>query len=228
MYRMGLIVVLAACGTAALTGCKTTTTEVSHGELLPPGRPAHLTLPVGDLAEDRRFQPLSPPERIGRHTFSALGIPVGEVRAPGPLGEVVRPQVRQCLELSGYRVIEIDRKGSVKDARPDASPPSPASSPVLRGRIRKFEFTDYSWFWPIRAEPGQIEYELTLEDVRGEAIWSRRITARPGGSRYSEEIGFDPFIRRAMTDLLNQVIEAVSSDEFKLALIDARIASRAP
>jgi len=219
---------LAACAAAALAGCRTTTAEVSHGQLAPPLHPARLALAVGDLAKDGRFQPFSPPERIGQHTSTALGIPVGEVRAPEPLCEILRPCMRQCLELSGYRLVDADPEARQAEGDARAHPSAAATGPVLRGRIRKFEFTDYAWFWPMRAEPGQIEYELTLKDPGGEEIWSRRIVADAGGGRYCQEDGFEPLIHRAVTDLLNQVIDAVSSDEFKLALIDARIAARAP
>lgn len=186
-------VVLAA---SVIAGCNRQV-EISHGPLEAPNSLANFTVQVGDLAANVRKEA---PDLVGTQTFSVLGIPVGDVRTEEPLPKVLHPFVVEALETAGYAVVDIRGKKA-------------AEVPVLRGEVRTFWFGLYTWVAPIMYYGGNIEHCLILQSPEGNILWQHSFKATAGN------VGsWDGAIRPAVTDVLNQMIKAMASDEFKQAM----------
>jgi len=186
---------------AFLCGCQNMV-PVTHGMLREVPQTANRSIQAADLGENVRKEP---PNRIGTHTFSVFGIPAGTIHPEEPIPDTVHPFVVAALEKAGYTVNDIRGKQA-------------ANQPIVRGEIKKFWFAGYSWFWPAVVQSGEIEYRLVLQRPDGTVLWEKTFKGKASGARFASDDGYEPMVEKAMTTVLNGVIEAVSSEEFKSAM----------
>ena len=169
-----------------------------------------LPLAVGELAALNRKGGIwdSDPgdQVIGKHTFTVLAIPVGSLNAHK--GTPVRPSfehaVRDALAAAGYELV------------PAAE--APASAPVLRGEINACWWWSYTWAWPVVVQGGENKVTLVLEARDGTELWRKEFSRIEPGVAPGGAFGFDLMIKWSMTKLVQDIVEACSSDEFRGAL----------
>lgn len=192
-----------ACGIPlALVGCATSNSiDIGHEDLAPP--PASFTdeLALERVAEDRRGNR----SRIGRTTFSVFAITSGSVKSDSPLEEEVVREVAHALEAAGYRVTLVD------------TVPEDTVIPWVTISIEEFAFTNYTWLSPYIRTWGDIALQVVLRDPNGTVLLEESFRGSGSSNCLDVTCGFSEASRRAMTELLNQVVTAAGSERFRLA-----------
>lgn len=190
---LGIILILASCQSVV---------PIQRKSLGQPMAKAKGRLVVGDLAEHVRKEA---PTLIGYHTFTIFALKMVAIQPAYPgIQKAMTKHIIKALETAGYEVV------------PAASEEN-GTTPVLRGEIRKFWFASYWWLWPIAVVGGSINYQLILEDPSGKLLWESKCD----GSAFIVLPSFalvDFLVKDSVTDICNDVIKAVTSEEFKTAL----------
>jgi len=173
-------------------------------------------LAVGDLAELKRqggVYDSRPVETvIGKHTFTVFAIPVGNLNThpTTPLKASFARALRDGLEAAGYELVPAGE--------------APADGPVLRGEVNACWWWSYFWLWPVVVQGGQNKATLILESRDGTALWKREFSRIAPGVSPGGAFAFDVMIKRSMTRLVQDVVDACSSEEFRSALRRGRAA----
>ena len=153
--------------------------------------------------DDRR----GAPDRIGhRYTLCLLPDIGGGVYAIDPVGiEIVR-QVKEALESVGYHVTLTDVPYS-----------DPLPAKLLKIQINELYFKNcglhfFTW--------GNISLTLTLTSHEGKVLFVA--TAQEDGQSmlggFMEWRGFTEAVKKSLTGVLNQIVTASSTEEFRQAL----------
>ncbi|MCX5669709.1 MAG: hypothetical protein NTU94_00090 [Planctomycetota bacterium] len=171
--------------------------EVTHGDLDSPKTPVELTVQAGELAVNARKEK---PDEIGAMTFTAFAAPTEILTMDPPLPDAIHPLVLEALERAGYSVVDVRRKKT-------------ADVPVLRGELKNFWFSVYTWAMPLFYFGGTIEYRLIVQKPDKTILWEKTFSAIGNSVLSSNEA-----IRQAMTTLLNKIIAEVQTEEFKSAV----------
>jgi hypothetical protein len=189
-----------------LTGCQGVV-PIQVKPLMPPTQKASGTLLVGDLAKNVRKEA---PNLIGYHTITVFGLRTVSIRPATPPGmqEAMIKHIKNALRTAGYDVKSVPR-----GVRPDG--------PILHGEVRKFWFSSYWWFWPVTFVGGDIELQLILESPEGTKLWEKECK---GGAfmLLPSFASVDFLVRDSATKVCNEVVKAVTSDEFRRALSGER------
>ena len=127
-------------------------------------KPQPLSPPVqtysDQIAVSRRAEGLE--GKVGWGHFTIFYIPLVPIYIEGGDGnEQVMDQIRAALEQVGYKVSMVD--GS------ETSLPTP----ILRCKVEKFWFNNYTWFFPIVPTWGEVRLTLSLLSRDGKLLWSR-------------------------------------------------------
>jgi len=168
-------------------------------------------LAVGDLSQLNRKWELwegKPGSKatIGKHTLTVFALPIANISANDetPVKESFDKAVRVALAAAGYDLVD--------------SSQSPGNSAVLRGEVNRCWWWSYMWFWPVIIQGGQNEVTLFLETSSGKELWKRKFSRAEPGFAVVGSYGFDLMIKWSMSKLVNDIVRACSSDEFKSAL----------
>lgn len=207
MFKVLLSIVLLA--SVIMVGCQTSVPLLRDDEaLLKPISPANLNLNLLSRAKDVRSQGVN---QVGRHTISLLMIPGPMVTTETEhLDEGISRNVKAALELAGYSVRVVDH---VEQAR----------GPVLVVQIDDLRNYLFSWLYPIGVVWGKMELSLHLMNPDGRELWTGNTPGHGGvGGSLLYMAGFEGRVKNDLTANLNQVIEMVSSDEFKYAVRTAQ------
>ena len=208
-----LVALLSICLSVGLGGCHAVTYHISltHDELATPQQRFSDYIVMQKQADDRR----EAPGQIGHNispTTSASMFPLffwirsGSVETNKPVGIEIARQVKEALESVGYQITLTEAP---------YSDPLPAN--ILKVQINEFYFKNYSWFAPLFFTGGGIALTLTLENHEGKVLFARTFQ-QEGESNRPFEGSFDVAIKEALTGVLNQIVRASSSDEFRQAL----------
>jgi len=200
---------------AATSGCQQYA-KITWDKPAPTAIEKKTPLAVGDLAELKRRSELwdrCPTEAvIGKHTVTVFALPAGNINTheSTPLKQSFASAVRDALEAVGYELIPADN--------------APAAAPVLRGEVNACWWWSYSWFWPVVVQGGENKVTLVLESREGQRLWQRTFSRIQPGVAPGVACAFDLMIKSSMTKLVQDIVRACSSDEFKVALGEAATA----
>ncbi len=196
----------------ALGGCLTAQrpVQLGHYRLDEAPGPFHETIALGRHAGDLRADQ----SRIGRTTVTLFAITSGDVTLSKPLREEIVREIAEALESLGYEIELIDEFGAEVEG-----------IPTMAVSIQEFHFKNYTWFAPYIRTWGDIVIGVTLQDADGVLRYEERFTGSGASSCGDIDCGFTEASRKAMTQILNQLVTASGSEMFRLAL-DARPGSR--
>lgn len=94
-----------------------------------------------------------------------------------------------------------------------------ARGPVLVVQIDDLRNYLFSWVYPIGIVWGKMELSLYLMNPDGKELWKGNAPGHGGfGGSFLYMAGFEGWVKSDLTANLNQVIEMVTSDEFKNAV----------
>ncbi len=176
--------------------------SLAHDVLATPPHRFSDHIVMQEQAVDRREDT----SRIGQKTATLFAIPNGSVETTSVVGIEVVMQVKEALESAGYQITLAGAPFS-----------GPLPTNILRVQINEFHFKNYNWLAPLFITWGNITLTLTLENPEGKVLFAR--TFQQGGNSYRPfEGGFDVAIKEALTKILNQIVTASSTEEFRQAL----------
>jgi hypothetical protein len=179
-----------------------TQVQIAHDALSTPTQSFSESIVMQKSADDGRMR-----GRIGHATVTLFAIESGDVTSTTSLTEAVVTQVRQALESLGYQVTLVD-----------STHPVPNPSSILKVRINKYYFQNYNWIWPIVPTWGSIALELTMQNPDGKVLYHRSFGGSGNSYCLTGECAFGAATKEAWTEVLNKIVEACSSQEFRQAL----------
>ena len=176
--------------------------QIAHDALSTPKQSFSESIVMQKSADDVRVG-----SRIGHATFTLFAIESGDVTSTAPLTEEVVTEVKQALESLGYQVTLVD-----------STHPVPNPSSILKMRINKFYFQNYNWLWPIVPTWGSIALELTLQNPDGKVLYDKSFSGSGNSYCLTGDCAFGAATKEALTEVLNKIVAACSSEEFRHAL----------
>jgi hypothetical protein len=179
-----------------------TQVQIAHDALSTPKQSFSESLIMQKSADDGRVA-----GRIGHATTTVFAVESGDVTSTAPLTEEVVTQVKQALESLGYQVTLVD-----------STHPVSYPSSILKVRINKFYFQNYNWIWPVVPTWGSIALALTLQNPDGKVLYDRSFSGSGNSYCLTGECAFGAATKEALTEVLNKIVQACSSEEFRQAL----------
>lgn len=189
----------------ALTGCQTAVlVRVDDADLLQPTSPTNMQITLLSKAKDVRTQAV---DQVGRHTISLLMIPGPTVTTEREhLDEAIANSVKSALKKSGYSVSEVDKIDQSK-------------SPVLVVQIDDLRNYLFSWIYPLGIVWGKMELSLHLMSPDGKELWKGNAEGHGGFmASFLYMSGFETRVQSDLRANLDQIIEMITSEEFKSVL----------
>ncbi len=116
-------------------------------------------------------------------------------------------QVRDALELAGYEPIAVEPGESV-------------DGPVFRCHFGETSFSNYTWIFPFVPTWGSITVTAELIDADGTSLWSQEFTGK--GSSFNLFNGYTSSAKQSVTQILNDMIQSLTAEDFQLALSSAK------
>ena len=206
MRSLQCVKVLVTIALCASLGCQTAVSAgIDKSNLRSVGAPADMEIYLLSEAKDVRNQAVN---QVGRHTISFFMIPGPRVTTiREPLVDAVANNTRRAVEVAGYRVQMVDKLRE-------------ADAPVLVVQIDDLRNYNFTWIYPLGICWGKMEVSLHLMSPQGETLWTAN-TRGHGGFMASllYMSGFGTRVKSDMEHNMNQVIEIVSSAEFKNQLV---------
>jgi hypothetical protein len=142
--------------------------------------------------------------KVGWGRFTVFYIPLVPIYIEGGDGnEKVMEQIRGALQRVGYKVTVVD----------SATPPP---APILKCKVEKFWFNNYTWFFPVVPTWGEVHLTLSLLSRDGKLLWSRDFTG--DGSTFDFTDGYSTAANKSMQKILNDMVREFASQEFHRAL----------
>jgi hypothetical protein len=188
-----------------MNGCQSSVSvRVDGNDLAKPAKPAGQKIALLSRANDIRSKPR---DQVGRHTFSVVMLPAIQVTPEeGRLDRVISQNVSTALQVSGYTVTTVDK---LRDA----------TDPVVVVQIDDLRNYLFSWLYPIGVLWGRMELSLHLMTPEGKEIWTGATKGHSGfmGSLFYMS-GFETRVQSDLKANLDQIIDIVSSDEFRRQL----------
>lgn len=113
-------------------------------------------------------------------------------------------QVRDAVQQAGYRVSVVGTQGS-------------AGTRLLKCQVDNFSFNNYTWLFPYVPTWGDIDLTLRLQRPGRQIAWQESFHGHGFSANFFD--GYSGAANKAMTQILNGVVQAVASDEFHNALV---------
>jgi|SRR5262245_53230723 len=144
--------------------------------------------------------------KVGWSRFTLLAIPIVPVNLEGDGNQQMMDEVRVALKQVGYRPVIVDEGAA-------------APKPLLKCKVDKFWFSNYTWpvIFPFVPTWGNVEVTTSLVSPSGASLWSKSFKGR--GFTVNPLSGYDGAARQSMSDVLNQMVKEFSGDEFRRALL---------
>lgn len=141
--------------------------------------------------------------KVGWGRFTVFYIPLVPIYINGDGNEQLMEHIGDALQQVGYKVTIV---GS------ETSPPAP----VLKCKVEKFWFNNYTWFFPVVPTWGEVRLTLSLVSRNGRLVWSRAFTG--DGSTFNFTDGYSIAANKSMEKILNDMVREFASQEFHRAL----------
>lgn len=188
-----------------LAGCSTMV--ITHGELIQPTYKYSEKIGVYSRTEGRHIT------NIGTRKMPYLAwIPVGAIQSQVPINHQVMNDIKSVLERTGYEV-SMAKHSELR------------TQPTINCIIHRFGFKNYPMFFPVCVWSGRIVLEVQLLSCNGQVFWDKEFEAGGMGGGLAS---YDKAINKATTDILNDMVEAFSNEEFHQALLSAGQAGAVP
>lgn len=142
--------------------------------------------------------------KVGWGRATVFYIPLVPVYINGDGNEKVMAQIRGALEQVGYKV-----------TAPDDSA-APSATPVLKAKVEKFWFNNYTWFFPIVPTWGEVRVTLSLVSQNGQPLWSRAFSG--DGSTFNFTDGYSIAANESMRKITESMMREFAGEEFHRAL----------
>jgi len=181
-------------------GCAIT---LQHDPLDPPAQVRSGPLHYADTAEGFKG-------RVGWGRGTAFYIPFVPIYIKGDQsygGQMLMREVSDAIATAGYQPVPL-------------APGMRAEGPVLRCTVEKASFNNYTYFFPIVPTWGSMTLAAELVGENGARIWSQRFEG--GGFTLNFFNGYNSAARQSLDDILNDMVTALSSAEFDVALSKTR------
>jgi len=172
-----------------------------------------LVQPAEDARSDR--------SRVGRATITLFAITSGDIQTYAPVGEEVARNVADALRSAGYQVVMGDRAELLGD-KSDSTP-----SPAVVVKVDEFYFRNYNWLWPFVPTWGGIQLTIEVQTPENQTIYQETIRGSGSSYRLTGNSAFSKAARNAMTEVLQQLVVAISSQEFQTAAVRSEEDERA-
>lgn len=191
-----LVWTLALFWIAGLSGCSIT--QLQHTELQTPAE-----LQLGEVYVNERATGFTG-GRVGWGRITVFSIPIVPIHIKSDEAMDLMRVVRDALSTAGY---EAYLAGAAK------------RGPVLAAGVDEVRFNNYTWFAPIIVPTwGRISVTLTLESAGGNTLWERSFKEK--GTTFNFTDGYNIAATKIVTRLADSMVEAFSSDDFRLALTE--------
>lgn len=196
----------AFCGIAALllpfgSGC---TISMKHGQLASPAKMCSETVRVSRAAIGSQDRPKGAKGRAGWGRFTIFAIPVVPVFVTGDGNADVMNGIQDALSQTGYKV-EV------------ADPPQSGSDKILVCKVTKMRYNNYTWLFPIVPTWGETCLDVSLMDGEQKTLWNRQFSSRATSFWWFIN-AYTHAAKKNNTRILNDMISACSSEEFRVAL----------
>ena len=198
MLRRGHLAVFLVLSSVNGLGCSI---KFQHGDLDPPA----IQEQRGLLNHSNDAEGLD--RRVGWGRFSVFAIPLVPIYVVGDDGQEFMLQVRDALELAGYEPIAVEPGESV-------------DGPVFRCHFGETSFSNYTWIFPFVPTWGSITVTAELIDADGTSLWSQEFTGK--GSWFNLFNGYTSSAKQSVTEILNDMIQSLTAEDFQLALSSAK------
>lgn len=189
-----------------LTGCVGIggeTISLAHDQLNPPAQQFSDTLIMPNSVDDLR----NDQNAIGHATTTLFAIPSGRVKTKTDFNQRITEEVRFALESIGYQVNVVEPGNISTDGLAS-----------VKIQVDEFWFRNYNYLWPIVPTWGNIKLRLVVERPPGHIIFKQKFHGKGDSLCLLGECAFKTATREAITDVLNQIIEQLSGEEFHTAL----------
>ncbi len=198
-FASGLCVVALIVSTGCV-GFGGETVGLIHEELERPSELHSDAVPLVDRARDSR----SDRDAIGNATFTLFAIPSGDITTEREVTETIVLHVKDAFEAAGYTV--------------ELVPEPSGDAPMAIVRIDELDFQNYNWLWPFVPTWGDVRLTVMVQGVDQGALYERSFES--GGNSYclEGECAFEAAAEEAMTEVLEQIAEASSGDDFRRAM----------
>jgi hypothetical protein len=175
------------------------TIPLSHDVLAMPQQRFSEHIIMQKEADDRR----GADGRIGHQFFLGL-LPFEGVVTTNPVGIEIVMQVKEALESAGYHVTL---------AEMPYSDPFPAN--ILKIQIKEFDFKNFDLLFRTW---GNIRLTLTLANHEGKVLFTTTVQEYGQSTHWHYTEGYAEAVKRSFTGVLNQIVTAASTEEFRQAL----------
>jgi hypothetical protein len=171
-------------------------------------KPQPFTAPVqtysDQIAVSRRAEGID--GKVGWGRFTVFYIPLIPIYIEGGDGnEQVMQQVGIALQQAGYKVSVVD----------GADPSLPA--PLLKCKIEKFWFNNYTWFFPIVPTWGEVRLTLNLfSRDGGKLLWSHSFSGDASTFNFTD--GYSIAANKSMKIIVDDMVREFANADFLRAL----------
>jgi hypothetical protein len=191
---------LGAAVALAGSGCSV---NLQHAKLNAPPKAYTDSININRAATGSKSQPKGADGRVGWGRGTIFAIPVVPIYVEGQGNEEVMKEIQAALTQVGYHVQVVENG-------------TPVSGKVLVCQVERFKFNNYTWLFPIVPTWGSIELKASLVGGNQQVVWTRDFNG--SGSTFNFTDGYTSSAKTSMTEILNQMVGAFSSDEFHNAL----------
>ena len=187
------------------SGC---TITMHHGNLTPPGQACSGTIKVAQKAVGTEHQKKGASGRVGWGRFTIFAIPIVPVYMVGGDGNTqVANQIKDAVTTAGYQVEMVEG-------------PSPACGAVVVTKVDHLKYNNFTWIFPFVPTWGRMKLDVSLMGADQRILWNRQFEAKATNWAWFLN-GYSKATKSCTTKILNNMISAFSSDEFRNALAKA-------
>ena len=184
------------------SGC---TITMHHGKLTPPAQACSGTVKVAQKATGTEHQRKGASGRVGWGRFTIFAIPVVPIFMVGGDGNTqVVNQIKDAVTEAGYQVEMVEG-------------PGPGCGPVLVSKVDHLKYNNYTYIFPFVPTWGRMKLDVSLLGADQRILWNRQFEARATDWAWFLN-GYSRATKSCTTEILNNMISAFSSDEFRNAL----------
>lgn len=141
--------------------------------------------------------------KVGWGRLSPFAIPVAPVYIQGDESSQLMSNIAEALVLAGYQTAGVSDQTS-------------GNGTVLHCNVEKYRFSNYTWLAPIVPTWGSVVVTLSLVNGDGDVLWSNGFDG--GGFTLNFTDGYNIASRESMTQVLNKMVEAFTTDAFYQAV----------
>ncbi len=132
---------------------------------------------------------------VGRNTFTLFAIPTFGIKADRPVDRSVTLGVEDAVQAAGYTLAQ---SGASEEAI------------TVSTDIKKFYYSNYTWFWPVMINNGKIEMQVKARNPSGKVFMDRGYSAKSSWISFGSSSGFSDEIRGEMSDILRDLRDDLS------------------